>query len=601
MKVKVKQLLVMAVMLIGFTAIAQESADELYVKGVKHYYRGERETAVEYFQKASDLGNLDAMFLLGKCYRDGDGVEENEAIGDSLINKAFELGSAEAQIDMGRRYKLDEDTTQAIYWYQKAAEQGHVYAQYHLGLLYMKLAYTEKIDTISNDSSIVYTTKLNDLNPNALQDAEKGGYWLQKAAEQGECHAQYHMGVCYYEGKGVEQSYTEAVKWWQKSAEQGECGSRSMMSLVMCYYEGVGVSKDKNQAVYWFGKLIETEPCIGYYFDDDLEYLIELYHILASQNNVRAQCFLSEYYYEKNDLGQAKHWAKKAISSGQSLEFYNYSVKSKNPSISGNELKHDGLDMDWYKMWVELGAKEQQFALGHHYEVGYAVEQNYTEAVKWYRKAAEQGDADAQNNLGECYYNGNGVEQDYTEAVKWYRKAAERDCDVAQCNLGDCYDEGQGVPQSYTKAVYWYRKAAEQGHAYAQCNLGNCYDFGEGVAQDNTEAVKWYRKAAEQGYARAQNNLGNCYFFGEGVEQDYAEAVYWYRKAAEQGHAGAQNFLGCCYDFGEGVAQDNTEAVKWYRKAAEQGEENAIVHLERLAEEGNADAIEALKQLEEEE
>ena len=33
--------------------------------------------------------------------------------------------------------------------------------------------------------------------------------------------AQYNLGVCYYNGDGVAQSYAEAVKWFRKAAEQG--------------------------------------------------------------------------------------------------------------------------------------------------------------------------------------------------------------------------------------------------------------------------------------------------------------------------------------------------------------------------------------------
>ncbi len=38
------------------------------------------------------------------------------------------------------------------------------------------------------------------------------------AAEQGHAKAQYNLGVCYYKGQGVQQSYTEAVKWYRKAA-----------------------------------------------------------------------------------------------------------------------------------------------------------------------------------------------------------------------------------------------------------------------------------------------------------------------------------------------------------------------------------------------
>jgi TPR repeat protein len=43
---------------------------------------------------------------------------------------------------------------------------------------------------------------------------------LRRATEQGNAEAQYRLGVCYYNGKGVEQDYIEAIKWIRKAAEQ---------------------------------------------------------------------------------------------------------------------------------------------------------------------------------------------------------------------------------------------------------------------------------------------------------------------------------------------------------------------------------------------
>lgn len=42
------------------------------------------------------------------------------------------------------------------------------------------------------------------------------------AAELGHALAQYSLGCCYHEGRGVEQNYAEAVKWYRIAAEQGD-------------------------------------------------------------------------------------------------------------------------------------------------------------------------------------------------------------------------------------------------------------------------------------------------------------------------------------------------------------------------------------------
>ena len=40
---------------------------------------------------------------------------------------------------------------------------------------------------------------------------------LIKKAEQGDCSAQFNLGLMYKKGKGIEQDYEKAVYWYQKS------------------------------------------------------------------------------------------------------------------------------------------------------------------------------------------------------------------------------------------------------------------------------------------------------------------------------------------------------------------------------------------------
>ncbi|WP_288844273.1 tetratricopeptide repeat protein [uncultured Megasphaera sp.] len=40
-------------------------------------------------------------------------------------------------------------------------------------------------------------------------------------ADQGLVEAQFNLGVCYEDGKGVAQDYKKAVEWYQKAVDQG--------------------------------------------------------------------------------------------------------------------------------------------------------------------------------------------------------------------------------------------------------------------------------------------------------------------------------------------------------------------------------------------
>jgi TPR repeat protein len=54
----------------------------------------------------------------------------------------------------------------------------------------------------------------------------------------------------YREGKGVQQSYAEALKWYRKAAEQGDVGAQNDLGLM--YDEGQGVPQDYVIAHMWY-------------------------------------------------------------------------------------------------------------------------------------------------------------------------------------------------------------------------------------------------------------------------------------------------------------------------------------------------------------
>jgi TPR repeat protein len=54
----------------------------------------------------------------------------------------------------------------------------------------------------------------------------------------------------YAGGKGVPQSFTDAVSWFRKAAEQGH--ARGQFQLGIIYLNGWGVPPDRTEAINWF-------------------------------------------------------------------------------------------------------------------------------------------------------------------------------------------------------------------------------------------------------------------------------------------------------------------------------------------------------------
>ncbi|MBI5430185.1 MAG: sel1 repeat family protein [Nitrosomonadales bacterium] len=69
-------------------------------------------------------------------------------------------------------------------------------------------------------------------------------------AKRGDANAQLGLGVMYYLGQGVTQSYKDAAKWFQRSAEQGNFLAQDILGEM--HDQGLGVPQDYQQAAKWY-------------------------------------------------------------------------------------------------------------------------------------------------------------------------------------------------------------------------------------------------------------------------------------------------------------------------------------------------------------
>ena len=221
----------------GVTPIAIDSsltAKQLLTEGNKYYNKKDYNSAVQYYHKAAEQGEVYAQCNLGVCYETGRGVTQDYYEAVKWFRKAAEQGNRQAQYNLGVYYEkgrgVTQDYTEAVKWYRKAAEQGDALAQCNLGY-----CYTEGFGVTKDYTEAV---KL-----------------YRKAAEQGVALAQNNLGACYYKGNGVTRDYAEAIKWFRKAAEQGD--ALAQCNLGYCYAEGFGVTKSISEAVKWYRKAAE--------------------------------------------------------------------------------------------------------------------------------------------------------------------------------------------------------------------------------------------------------------------------------------------------------------------------------------------------------
>jgi TPR repeat protein len=96
-------------------------SDLNFVQGYLHYMNEAYEDALSCYQKAADLGNVDAKYNLGYMNYHGKGCEVNCAGAILLFEEAIELEHMEAMFFRGKIYLFDKDDTSVID-YQKETD-----------------------------------------------------------------------------------------------------------------------------------------------------------------------------------------------------------------------------------------------------------------------------------------------------------------------------------------------------------------------------------------------------------------------------------------------------------------------------------------------
>ena len=198
----------------------------LFQRGQKYASEQNYIEAVKFYRMAAEQGNAEAQNSLGYCYGNGLGIEKDLIESAKWHRLSAEQGNGDGQYNLALLYsEVWGRSTDAITWFQKAANQGHTEAQTSLALRYF-------------------------MGKGIEQNLSEALKWCRTAAAQGGQRAKAILGNCYYRGFGVAQDYTEAIKWFRQAAEQGEVMAQK--ALGDCYYNGHGVAQDYTEAIKWY-------------------------------------------------------------------------------------------------------------------------------------------------------------------------------------------------------------------------------------------------------------------------------------------------------------------------------------------------------------
>ncbi|BCA94207.1 enhanced entry protein EnhC [Legionella antarctica] len=559
------------------------------------------------------------------------------------------LGDSKSQFEIGQMFQFGLGVAQndeaAIAFYQNAAEQQHLAAQYNLGILYLERAQDEKdyqtalnwltvgafkgnkrcqyvLARILNEGkvgpdgkeyikpnheqalSMLYLSAANnygpaeyelgehlarELNSGLSVDVKKHKRALVRQLYQGAAAngvAQALLPLAFYNAMdGDKQRQANAFTVAEEQAQAGD--DKAALLLGLLYDRGIGVPSDPAKAMYWYQQ--------------------------SGQNPV-SQFILGTYTTEGRGISKDRE---KGIELLQLAAEAKFSYADFNLAALKQQEQQDFLP-NLIKAY-SLGNSHAGIVLADYYlsennDPEHSDTNKMMQAKQIYEGLAEKGDQYAQLKLAYMLEKGLGAAPDPTAAQRWYTASAEQGNPVAQYLLGQFYQLGLVGQPDYTLAKEWYNKSASQlskasvalgfiyetvednyadalkayeqaaakGDVLGEYNLALMYEYGKGVPVDYTKAKSLFIEAANKGVDEAMNQLGGMYFYGLGEERNEQQALAWYKKAAALGNGNALYSLGLLSETGVATKLDFPDALKYYQQASDQGNEKAMLALARM-------------------
>ncbi len=288
--------------------------------------------------------------------------------------------------DIKNSESWDSYRQKMIFYFEQAAQRGHVLSQYHLGQFYLK-EYEAKKDLLNRQqktnlikTSVKWHKEAAEQGYASAQlalaviheDSEKARHWLEKAALQDLPQAVYRLGILYMKDALVmenKKSYTEvrgfvaeaALQWWARAANLGY--GPAFFAIAELYRNGWGVEKNHEKAhVFYQAACTWGWTC----FDKKI---------------------MTTLYPDRFQLEEKKV-------------------------------------VDHLIFLALKGHTPASYTLAQLYHRGHFVVPSLEEARRWYRKVALKGDPEAQFDLAQTYrqhssHSWSNVE----EAKKWLTKA----------------------------------------------------------------------------------------------------------------------------------------------------------------------------------
>jgi TPR repeat protein len=186
--------------------LAQYNLGTFYASGRGDVGKNEVEAA-RLFKLAADQGYAAAQYNLGHYYEHGQGGLGNDLKEATRLYKlASDQDDRYAAHSLVRLYMDGRDSQ----WITRQADSGDPEAQYYVGM-----------DYYFGDPTVVVHLPSGATMEGTTRDYVEAGKWFQRAAAQGYVDAQFRLGRMYAKAIGMTYNIIDAYMWLSLSASQG--------------------------------------------------------------------------------------------------------------------------------------------------------------------------------------------------------------------------------------------------------------------------------------------------------------------------------------------------------------------------------------------
>lgn len=396
--------------------------------------------AVERDRRLAMQGDAAAQLALGLRYLMGNGVPADEWKAQEWLLKSARQDNVAAQVTLATALAFEsdrQDLPAAAMWFEKAAAAGNVQAMSELVRLYetgsgvtrdvAKAAVWQNRAGLRGDEvkrerawKVALAGKDRWMAPlpvdrqgRDVRAAGAGGVdvaAIERAARNGDDHAQVVLGALLATGEGVSRDDRAALDWLEKAADSGNAQAQAVlgelfavgwaglkpdMATAAKWLEKAALGGSVPAAAEWGTRLMDGKG-VGKDPEKGLSWLVKA----AQEGDGRARLKLASMTLAQGDRESSARWFAAAADVGDEEvlsalgAFYGWG----NGPVAGESEK-----LTEVRRYAQRNESEAQLMMGFLYGEGWGVERDPVKAECWFGKAAGQGDAEVWLPLGLLY------------------------------------------------------------------------------------------------------------------------------------------------------------------------------------------------------